>query len=73
LGTDALPPQQDQQAAIAEATPLGCRLAQPPPELVIIGTTRPIAVGLGCEPDQAARPPLRATLVRDRPGHGLPP
>jgi hypothetical protein len=70
---DALPPEQDQQAAIAEATPLGRQLAQPAPEFAVVRASGAVAVGLRCEPDQPARPPLRVAFLRDRPGHGLPP
>jgi hypothetical protein len=41
---NALPSQQDQQAPVAEATPLGRELAQPAAEIAVVGTTRPIAV-----------------------------
>jgi len=70
---EAVPPQQDQQAPIAEATPLGGQLAQPPAQPGIVGTTGPIAVGLRRQPDQLARPPLRVALLLDRPGHGFLP
>jgi hypothetical protein len=70
---DAFPPQQDQQPPVAEATALGGQLVQPAAELGIVGTTRPVAVGLRCEADQPARPPLRVAFLLDRPPHGLPP
>jgi hypothetical protein len=35
---DALAPQQDQQAPIAEAPPLGRELAQPAAEIAVVGT-----------------------------------
>jgi hypothetical protein len=39
---DTFPPQQDQQAPVAEAAALGRELAQPPAELAIVGTTRSV-------------------------------
>ena len=70
---DAFPPEQDEQAPIAEATPLQGQLAQPLAQPGIVGTTGPVAVGLGGEADQPTGPPLGVAPLLDGPGHGLPP
>jgi hypothetical protein len=60
---DARPPQQDQQAPVAAATPLGRQLTESAAQPNIVGTTRPVAVGLRCQADQPARP-LNRGLTR---------
>jgi hypothetical protein len=70
---DAFPPEQDEQVPIAEATALQGQLAQSLAQPGIVGTTGPVAVGLGGEADQPTGPPLGVAPLLDGPGHGLPP